>query len=191
MYSMIVSNRANLPYYLSMQADGNLVLYTQILPIWASQTSNLLTQPRLDMQDDGNLVLYNPSNVPYWASQTASLTLKFKSQATARCLDCNANGNVYTSTCISGFLNQNWYFERFLGGFFTIMNKATGLYLTDSGSTVLIRAEDGSQNQDWIIDTVTTQFINRATTKALESNAVRNVFSSINTATMYQKWSLF
>ena len=40
MYSMIVSNRANLPYYLSMQADGNLVLYSQILPIWASQTNN-------------------------------------------------------------------------------------------------------------------------------------------------------
>ena len=187
---MIVSNKQNLPYYLSLQIDGNLVLYSQIQPIWASQTNNQLTQPRLDMQDDGNLVLYNPSNVYFWASKTYPLILKIKNQATVRCLDCNSNGTVYTSTCISGFLNQNWKFVRFLDDFYTVMNMATGLYLTNSASSVLIKAEDGGGNQDWKVDSISKQIINRATNYALDSNAFGNVYSSTLNKLNDQHWIL-
>ena len=93
------------------------------------------------MQDDGNLVLYNPSNVPFWASQTPSHILKTKSQASSYCLDCNSNGTVYTSTSIS-IIKQNWLFVRYLDGFYTVMNMETGLYLTDSGRSILIRADN-------------------------------------------------
>jgi hypothetical protein len=53
---------------LLMQCDGNLVLYGYHKPIWASGTDG---QPhaRLVLQDDGNLVIYRP-NAPVWASHT-------------------------------------------------------------------------------------------------------------------------
>ena len=66
------------------------------------------------------------------------------------------------------------------------MNMATGLYFSDSGSSVFIRAEVGGANQDCTINIGNN--INKATNKALESNAVGDVFSS---ATIFQKWSLF
>jgi hypothetical protein len=54
---------------LLMQNDGNLVLYSQKRPTWASGTAgNNVSQ--LIMQLDGNLVLYNTKGQPVWASGT-------------------------------------------------------------------------------------------------------------------------
>jgi hypothetical protein len=58
-------------YTLTLQADGNVVLYDNgnHQAVWATNT------PRTDpanfiMQTDGNLVLYNSSGSPLWASNT-------------------------------------------------------------------------------------------------------------------------
>ena len=60
---------ANGRYQLAMQADGNLVLYGEGQPLWASNTAN---HPGafLTMQGDGNLVIYK-GNRPIWSSGTA------------------------------------------------------------------------------------------------------------------------
>ncbi len=56
-------------YWLSMQSDGNLVLYSDAGPEWASDTVD--DQPNVAvMQDDGNFVVYGPDNCPRWASGT-------------------------------------------------------------------------------------------------------------------------
>lgn len=57
-----------------MQADGNLVIYTDShQPIWASNTwgqnGNVLK-----VQDDGNVVLYNTSGRAVWATNTVQTT---------------------------------------------------------------------------------------------------------------------
>ena len=55
-------------YRLAMQADGNLVLYWEGRPLWASDTAK---HPGavLAMQGDGNLVVYE-GNRPIWSSGT-------------------------------------------------------------------------------------------------------------------------
>ncbi len=57
---------------LSMQSDGNLVIYnaSRSVAIWATGTTG---NPGsfLSMQEDGNLVIYSNSRAPIWASDTA------------------------------------------------------------------------------------------------------------------------
>jgi hypothetical protein len=70
---------------LSMQNDGNLVLYASgpgapRSALWSSGTGGQSTQGVI-MQTDGNLVIYSPSGVALWASNTvghpnASLTVQ-------------------------------------------------------------------------------------------------------------------
>jgi len=63
-------------YYLTMQNDGNLVLYHthNFQPsnaVWSSQTNGKGHGPfRAAMQGDGNLVVYDSHNQPTWASGT-------------------------------------------------------------------------------------------------------------------------
>ncbi|MBK8972131.1 MAG: hypothetical protein IPM37_12445 [Hahellaceae bacterium] len=55
-------------YRLSMQTDGNLVIYNPNAPIWASGTYRSDANT-LVMQTDGNLVMYGAGG-PRWASNT-------------------------------------------------------------------------------------------------------------------------
>jgi len=52
-----------------MQYDGNLVLYSGLLPIWNSGTFEY-PGSRLVVQDDGNVVIYKRDNTPVWATGT-------------------------------------------------------------------------------------------------------------------------
>lgn len=54
---------------LSLQSDGNLVLYVNFVPVWSSWTPGTKAN-KLVMQGDGNLVLYNPAGAAVWASWT-------------------------------------------------------------------------------------------------------------------------
>jgi hypothetical protein len=65
-------------YVLTMQTDGNLVLYDQATPpnaLWNSQTSSQGATPPfgayLLLQDDGNLVVYTA--LPCWSAGTGPL----------------------------------------------------------------------------------------------------------------------
>lgn len=54
--------------YLSMQTDGNLVLYNgSNTAIWEANTDGYGSSAFLSAQDDGNLVVYYNTNVPIWA----------------------------------------------------------------------------------------------------------------------------
>ena len=57
-------------YELRYQTDGNLVLYDEGFPLWASETTGS-TLGVVIMQRDGNLVVYDGSNTPIWASGTS------------------------------------------------------------------------------------------------------------------------
>ncbi len=58
-------------YYLILQTNGDLVLYTNAnKAIWHSRTMGKGTA-YLNLQSDGNLVLYNGSNHALWSSRTA------------------------------------------------------------------------------------------------------------------------
>ena len=58
---------------LTMQSDGNVVLYNQhSQPIWATNTDGLITPRDFIMQTDGNLVLYDKTGSPKWASNTSN-----------------------------------------------------------------------------------------------------------------------
>jgi hypothetical protein len=59
----------NKKYRLTIQTDGNLVIYTATRPIWATNTW-LKPVKFVAMQSDGNLVLYDETMKPYWDSGT-------------------------------------------------------------------------------------------------------------------------
>ena len=52
-----------------MQSDGNLVLYQDGAPLWATGTNG--SGYAMWMQGDGNLVVYASNGQPVWASNTA------------------------------------------------------------------------------------------------------------------------
>ena len=58
-------------FKLTLQTDGNLVLYNEIThkPIWASITQ-LKGVVKAVMQDNGNFVLYDNRDLPQWSTNT-------------------------------------------------------------------------------------------------------------------------
>ena len=78
--SVIKSNQGLVPgltqpscdgrFTLSMQFDGNLVLYQGGTPLWATNTVGKNTAFAV-MQGDGNFILYNTSGQSVWSSNTA------------------------------------------------------------------------------------------------------------------------
>lgn len=59
----------NSSYIFTYQGDGNLVLYHNGNPIWASNTNHSGAGICI-MQGDGNLVLYAANGYPVWSSRT-------------------------------------------------------------------------------------------------------------------------
>lgn len=57
-------------YILTLQTDGNLVLYQGTTPLWSTNTSGTLVKEAV-MQADGNLVLYDAQGHPLWNSGTS------------------------------------------------------------------------------------------------------------------------
>jgi hypothetical protein len=79
-------------YQLVLQADGNLVVYTQAgSPLWNTGTWG---QPgdSLTMQSDGNLVIYNLHGKPIWSSGT------FGHPGAFALMQSDANFVVYSSS---------------------------------------------------------------------------------------------
>ncbi|HEX7838662.1 MAG TPA: CAP domain-containing protein [Kofleriaceae bacterium] len=63
----------NKRFTLTMQTDGNVVLYdANGHPLWATNTWKGITPRDFAMQPDGNLVLYSTDGVARWASNTVS-----------------------------------------------------------------------------------------------------------------------
>ncbi|KAG5666764.1 hypothetical protein PVAND_014774 [Polypedilum vanderplanki] len=62
---------ANGEFFLNMQTDGNLVIYTTAknVPIWATNTATLGGK-RVCMQQDGDFNIYSQSNNLIWSSKT-------------------------------------------------------------------------------------------------------------------------
>jgi hypothetical protein len=60
----------NQVYTLTMQSDGNVVLYNSLSkPLWQTNTTGSNLREFI-MQTDGNLVLYDTSGQPHWNSKT-------------------------------------------------------------------------------------------------------------------------
>ena len=72
-------------YTLTMQGDGNFVLYQSGTALWASNTSGSAATEAI-MQGDGNLVLYSSSGSAIWASGTSGNSGAY--------LDVQNDGNV-------------------------------------------------------------------------------------------------
>ena len=66
---------------LSMQTDGNLVLYSSGTALWATNTSyteinvseSTVNQSYLELQSNGNLTVYNNQNKASWTTNTAHI----------------------------------------------------------------------------------------------------------------------
>jgi hypothetical protein len=89
-------------YSLSMQGDGNLVLYRAGTSLWSSGTANSAASRAL-MQGDGNLVLYNSSGTALWSSKTGGNSgAKLDVQNDGNVVIYSASGTALWSTDTTG-----------------------------------------------------------------------------------------
>ena len=148
-----------------MQADGNLVLYNSLnTPVWSSKTEFNVSYPRLKIQNDGHLVLYDWKNSPFWGTGIWEYTVRIKNEGNGLCLGINSMPDVTLVKCDKNN-HQMWVRVNYLDGYFTLMNKATGLYLTESDGSIYTTANDESKRQDWY---TTDLFRNGETKKAFQ-----------------------
>lgn len=70
MYPGQYMETADRKYQLTLQPDGNLVLYSQSKAIWSTMTIGSNPAAYLRMQEDGNLVLYTKTSSPLWSSKS-------------------------------------------------------------------------------------------------------------------------
>ena len=80
-------------YALTMQSDGNLVLYNDGVPVWYSATSGH-PGARFVRQDDCNLVIYSAQNTALWNSGTANA-------GTSCALRLQSDGNLVLYTGVN------------------------------------------------------------------------------------------
>jgi hypothetical protein len=88
-------------FVLSMQTDGNLVLYGPDGPTWWTGT-NGGSDRRMVMQPDGNLVVYNGANQALWASNTSGnpgSTLSLQNDGNLVIVSC-AGAPIWTSNTV-------------------------------------------------------------------------------------------
>lgn len=77
---------------LSLQRDGNIVIYSDFTPRWSSGTAGVQNPVKLVMQGDGNLVEYNAAGQATWNSQTSGNSGAYAS------LQTDGNLVVYSSS---------------------------------------------------------------------------------------------
>jgi hypothetical protein len=123
---------------LAMQTDGNLVLYTQGVAVWASNTAGY-TGARAVMQSDGNLVVYGPGNDALWSSGTAG------HPGSALAVQDDGNVVIYDrTTAIWATRTVNYYVKsggRLIGSqFVTSRNGRYRLIMQDDGNLVAYTA---------------------------------------------------
>ena len=86
---------------LSMQLDGNLVIYAEPgkpgqRPIWSSKTNGVSIKDGLIFQGDGNLCLYNAEGTPVWATMTNGTEVdKFTIKNDGDFVGTGRHGTVY------------------------------------------------------------------------------------------------
>ncbi len=87
-------------YHLVMQSDGNLVIYANDTPIWATNTAG---RPGawLGMQGDGNLVMYH-NGVAVWDSATAGSGVWLVMQADGNLVLYTADNRALWSSGTAG-----------------------------------------------------------------------------------------
>jgi hypothetical protein len=74
-----------------------------------------------------------------------------QNQATGRCLDSNASGQVYTSPCQApGNAYQDWNSPGFTSGWTTFSDVATGRLLYIDVNDSLFTAGAGGENDQWM-----------------------------------------
>lgn len=86
-------------FRFTLQADGNLVLYSPNRPLWWTSTNGRPAN-RLALQADGNLVLYGPSSY-YWATWThgrGAATLTVQNDGNVVLYDAQNRPLWYTGT---------------------------------------------------------------------------------------------
>jgi hypothetical protein len=116
--------------FLSMQGDGNLVLYENGVAKWASGTSGKGSGPySLNMQNDGNLVIY-ASTGAIWGSNTSGQGL---CELCAYFHDSTSAGTSSQIKLAYYDFGSNYYSECYLNG---TKNKATTYCCTPTTATI-------------------------------------------------------
>jgi len=78
---------------LVFQDDGNLVLYYDGRPVWATGT-NAHNPVVLSVQSDGNTVLYDAAGTPCWATNTSGKGLRFVVRSDGNLVVVDPDGNL-------------------------------------------------------------------------------------------------
>lgn len=150
---------------LTMQSDGNLVLYTT-----ANGVTKATFQTRTSgkpgayavLQDDRNLVVYSSAGKPLWASNTAM------TNASSYYLDAGNNEG--------GYLDPGWYLQSANRKYKLTMQTDGNLVLYSSNKAIWTSATNGNRNAEAVLQSDGNFVVYSAAGKALwNTRTSRNV----------------
>ncbi|MBS2546424.1 ricin-type beta-trefoil lectin domain protein [Catenulispora sp. NL8] len=142
---------------LAFQTDGDLVIYASMplnsatgrlsgATLWASNTANQGTTG-LMVQTDGNAVVYSPNGALFG---TNGNVWNVANIAVGRCLDSNAQAQLYSNPCSTTNGFQLWNVTNNGNGSLSFKDIATGLCLDGNGTSLYTGAcGSGNQYQQW------------------------------------------
>jgi len=138
-------------YLLTMQGDGDLVLSTQGMSLWRTNTGGH-PGATVTMEQDGNLLLSSPTGQLLWASNTSGhpgAYLWVGADGNIE-IDAASGGAIWATGTINAFLSSG---QSLVGGWYLMsINGACTLSMLANGDLVLY-ANPG-QRQLWNANTV-------------------------------------
>ena len=124
---------------LTMQSDGNLVLYNSAnQPLWSSNTTGL-GGTTANLQDDGNFVIYTAGGAPVWSTNTSQTSSSVSCVGTPNTSTGNRSGS-YPGSNLLAQPNQSATLQSgqalCAGGYVALMQSDGNLVLYSSGQPI-------------------------------------------------------
>jgi hypothetical protein len=183
---------------LALQSDGGLAIYASMPlnsaggaligdSIWTANVGGK-NGNYLVVQTDGNAVVYGTTGALFGMNGNV---WSLDNVAVNRCLDSNAQGQLYTNACSAGTGSQQWVISDNGDGTYSFKDSATTLCLDGNGASTYTMSCNGGGYQRWSLSWGGSGWIFKsqaASPAILDCNAGGTPYFNTLNAGPYQQW---